>query len=651
LAERIGVYVCECGPNISDALDLDAVVNSAQGLENVVLVRRFRLLCSEEGQELIEKDIKDENLTRVVVAACSPKEHELTFKKHLERAGLNPFLLQIANIREQCAWVIKDKALATEKAKVMIRAAVERVIYHEALEIKEIECQPDTLVVGAGVAGLSAALALAQKNRKVYLVEKLPSIGGKVARYEEVFPNLECASCMLDPILDDVLHHENIEVLTYSEIQEVLGFYGNFVVKVKKKARFVDLKSCIGCGACFEVCPIKVRNEYNEGLDERKAIYIPYAGSLPNMAVIDKESCLHLQGKECDACQKACPFGCINYDETDESRELEVGAIVLATGFDIFDPKKAPQYGYGKVENVFTALEFERLLSSTGPTGGKILLKNGQPPGSITLVHCVGSRTNKFNEHCSGICCMYSLKFAHMAKQKLPDVSITEVYSDFCLPGKEAQTFLNKLVEEKVIEFLRMKNPGSIDIVGKKRQISIKYTDVGGKSKTVKSDMVVLAPAIEGSRDAQTLAEVLDISQDKCRFFVEEHTKLAPVSTVIEGIFIAGCAQGPKDIQSSVAQGQAAAGRVLSRLIPGEKLVLEAMTAVVDEDICSGCKACIVLCPYKAITYDEEAKQVKVNEVLCRGCGVCVAACPSGALKARHFADKQVFAEIRGLLG
>jgi len=648
-AEKIGVYVCECGPNIKDAIDVHEVVKFVQGLEGVVLAKPFRLLCSEEGKELIGKDIKEHNLTRVVIAACSPKEHEVTFKEALRAAGLNPFLLQIANIREQCAWVIKDKDLATEKAKAIINAAVSRVILHEPLEIEEIECQPDALVVGAGIAGISAALTVAQKNRKVYLVEKLPSIGGKIARYDDVFPTLECASCILDPKVDEVLHNEHIELLTFSEVQEVVGFYGNFIAKVIKKPRFVDIETCLGCGACFEVCPVKVRNEYNEGLDERKAIYIPFAGAMPNIAVIDKEHCLRFRGEECNACEEACPFGSINYEDIDQVQELKVGAIVLATGFDIFDPRKAPQYGYGKIENVYTSLEFERLLSSTGPTGGKILLKDGQPPKKIALVHCVGSKTREFNEYCSAVCCTYLIKFAHQAMRKLPGVSIAVLRSDLCLPGKESQVFFNQVSRESEIEFLHMKNPDSIEIIEEDGKVLIKYTDIGGRSDKVGSDMVVLAPAIEGARDARDVAKVFDISQGDGGFFVEENAQVAPVSTASEGIFIAGCAQGPKDIQGSVAQGQAAAGTILSRLIPGEKLALEAMAAEVDQDLCSGCKICISLCPYKAINRQDMQTHVAVNKLLCRGCGVCAAACPSNAIKANYFTDMQLSAEIKVL--
>lgn len=631
-------------------MDLDEVVKFVQGLENVVLTKTFGLLCAEQGQELIGRDIEEHDLSRVVIAACSPKEHENTFRQCLEKAGLNPFLLQIANIREQCAWVVKDKTLATDKAKAIIHAAVRRVAYHEPLEIKEIECQPDALVVGAGIAGISAALTLAQKNRKVYLVEKLPCIGGKVARFEDVFPNLECASCILDPIMDEVLHNEHIEVLTWSEVQEVLGFYGNFLVKVNKKARFVDTETCIGCGACVETCPVKVTNEYNEGLDERRAIYIPYAGALPNVAVIDETHCLRWQGQACNACQEACPFGSIIYEETDQVRQLRVGAIVLATGFDLFDPTRAPQYGYGKSDNVYTSLEFERLVNSTGPTEGKILLRNGRVPEKIALVHCVGSRTSQFHEHCSAVCCMYLLKFAHQVNGKLPGASITGFYSDLCLPGKEAQGFFNRISREANIELMHMKDPDSIEITQDAEKTMIRFTDIQGRSHGVAADMVVLAPAMEGARDAETMAKLFDISQGKGGFFAEESTTLAPVSTAMEGIFIAGCAQGPKDIQSSVAQGQAAAGRILSRLVPGEKLALEPVTADVTEDLCCGCKLCVGLCSYKAITCDDLKNNVAINKVLCRGCGVCAAACPSGAIQASHFTDVELCEEIRGLL-
>ncbi len=647
--ERIGVYVCECGPNIKEVVDVEAVAKFAQSLDNVVFAKSFGLLCSQEGQALIAKEIRENKLTRLVIAACSPKEHEITFQNVLKDAGLNPFLVQIANIREQCAWVTKDKAVATDKARSLIKAAVERVIYHEPLQVKEIECRPDVLVVGAGIAGISAALTLSQKNRNVYVVEKLPCIGGKAARYEDLYPSLECAACVLDPLLDQALHDENIKFLTLSEIHEVLGYYGNFTVKVKRKARFVDPETCLGCELCFEVCPVKVNNQFNERLNDRKAIYIPYPGALPNIAIIDRRQCLRLQGKDCSACQEACPFGCIDYEENDRIEELKVGAIVLATGFDLFDPAQAPQYGYGRIENIYTGLEFERLLNSNGPTGGEIVLKSGLRPQKVAIVHCVGSRTSRFNEHCSGICCLYSLKFAHQIRKKLPQAAISMLYSDLCLPGKTAQVFFNMVAQEGKIEFHRLKAPDTIQIDTDNQKALIQYTDVFGESATITADMVILATAIEGAIDAGDLAAMLDIPLEPDRFFAAENPLLASVSTLREGVFIAGCAQGPMDIQSAAEQGQAAAGKILSKLIPGEKLEIEAVTAQIDNDLCSACKVCVDLCVYRAISSDDSTKKVLINEILCRGCGVCAAVCPSGAITAKHFSNAQISAEIKGL--
>ncbi|MGB9716022.1 MAG: 4Fe-4S binding protein [Thermodesulfovibrionales bacterium] len=674
MERRIGVFICECGPNIKDAIDINEIERFIRSLDNVVLTRTFNLFCSEDGRKIIKEDIKKHHLTHIVIAGCSPKEHEITFRKVLTESGINPFLLQIANIREQCAWVIKDKTLATQKAKAIINSAIRRVRFHEPLEIKEIKCNPDVLVVGAGIAGISSALTLSQKNRKVYLVERLPYIGGKLTKYEKVFPDIECTSCMLDPLLDRVLHNENIELLTLSEVREVLGYYGNFSVKVRSKARFVDEKTCIGCGACSEVCPVNVINEHNEGLDFRKAIYIPYAGALPHIALIDEGHCLHLQGKECSACQDACPFGSINFEDTDQDREFNVGSIVIATGFEMFNPERVIQYGYGRIEDVYTSIEFERLLNSDGPTGGKILLKKGKPPQRIAIIHCVGSRNRKYHEYCSGICCMYSLKFSYQIKEQLPDTSITEFYSDLCLPKKESQKFFNKVAEKKGITFIQLKDLDSIKVVKKKGRIFIQYKDNKGMKRESPFDLVVLSVAIEPNKDAKEVAKIFGISQDENGFFIEEQRHLSPVSTSTGGIFVAGCARSPMDIQSAVADGQASAGNILSRLIPGERLGLEPMVAEVDEDLCSGCKTCISLCPYKAITYKtplispltkggergvesptKEGKKkvlplIKINELLCRGCGLCVASCPSGAIKARHFTDEQIMEEIRGLL-
>ncbi|OGP61931.1 MAG: hypothetical protein A2V65_07055 [Deltaproteobacteria bacterium RBG_13_49_15] len=646
MPERIGVYLCECGPNIAEAVDLGRVAVFARGLPNVVRVAPFGLLCAQTGKDFLKHEIREHRLTRVVIAACSPKENEHTFRQVLIDSGVNPFLMQMANIREQCSWVIKDKRAATEQAKQLIHAAASRVIHNQPLETREIECSPDVLVLGAGIAGISAALTLAQKNRKVYLVETSPCIGGKAARHEDLFPSLECASCVLSPKFDELLHNDQIELLTLTDVKEVLGYFGNFTVTVNRKPRFVDAASCIGCNLCIDVCPVKTRNEYNERLDERHAVYIPYPGALPNLAVIDSQHCLRFNGTECTACRDACPFNCIHYDDEDRIQELRVGAIVLATGFDLFDLKKAPRYGYGKAKNIYTSLEFERLLNSSGPTEGKILLKSGRFPDTIAFVHCAGSRTKKFHEHCSAICCTYLLKFIHQVRKKLPGTQIAVFHSDFCLPGMEAQILYNRLHSDEHVRFLRLKEPDTITIDETEDILSICCLDPGGAQHVLTCDMAVLAPAMEAAQGADHTAKICDMLQDKAGFFSKAHVMTAPSSTTREGIYAAGCAQGPTDVMHSVAQGESAAGKIISGLVPGKRLVLEAATAHVDKEACSGCTICISGCIYKAITYDPAEKCVSVNDVICKGCGACAATCPSGAISARHFSDGALSAEI-----
>lgn len=675
MRSRIGVYICSCGTNISENLDIDQLVRFSSGLENVAYVKTHALLCSEDGKSHISDDIIKEKPDRIVIVACTPKEHEKTFRNVLRKAGINPYLFQMVNVREQVAWVTADKQTATEKAKAYIRAAVRRVALHEPLEKKEIECNPDVLVIGAGPAGMEAALTLAKAGRKVFLVEKNSFIGGRVARYEEVFPKLECASCMLEPKMDEMLHHENIELLTHSEVREVLGFLGNFVARIQKKAGFVDREKCLGCGACYEQCPVTVRNEFDYNLSDRKAIYVPYTGALPNVPVIDTKNCLRFGGsgsstyreayelglitleeyemfrnQDCSKCRDACSFDAINYEDTDEIVERSIGGIVVATGFDLFDPSVLSQFGYGSIPEVYTSLEFERILAQTGPTGGKLLMANQKEPRSVAIIHCVGSRDRNNKEYCSSVCCLYALKYAHMIEKHAPEVKVYDIYADWCVPGKDNQEFLDAIAGWKNLHFIHTKLPMNIAIQQTDSTIALSCVEVAGKKQEFSADMVVLCPAMIPAKEASSLSDILLISRGKDGFFTEGHTKLAPVSTNIEGIFIAGCAQGPKDIQSSVAQASAAAGQLLSLLVPGRKLELDVITAEIDEKACAECRICIGLCPYKAIVLDHEKKVAVVNTVLCKGCGTCVAACPSGSAKSRHFTTQQIFAEIEEVL-
>jgi heterodisulfide reductase subunit A2 len=641
---KTGVFICDCGNNISEVIDTRALSEFARSIPGVVEIKIHRLWCSEEGREELKRTIKEKDISRVIIAACSPKQHELTFQKVLHHAGLNPYLLQIVNIREQIAWVTKDKAAATQKAIIQLGAAIKRVQLHVPLERSQIECKTDFLVIGAGVSGMTAALALAQqKDRKVYLVEKEAWIGGKITAYEEIFPNMECAPCMLEPAMDSVMHHERIALLTNSTIENITGFFGNFNVQIKKKARGIDADKCIGCGACFEACPVNVQNKFNGNLSIRHAVYTPFAGALPNLPVIDAQNCLRSKGQDCRKCQEACSFGAVDYEEQDQFLTVEVGAIVTATGFELLDKTTLKNIAADHPD-IIDAFQFERLMSSTGPTEGKILTASAIRPRSIAFVHCAGGRDKNYREYCSGVCCAYSLKLAYLAKKKLGDVKIYEIYSDWCLPGQEYISFC-KQVFDTGTEYIRVNNPNELAIYSQGNDLAIRNGD-----RTFTVDMCVLASAMVPSPDSAKLAALLGIPADAYGFYSAEHGKLAPASTNLRGIYIAGCCSGPKDITQSVLQAQAAAAMALSLIVPGEKLELEVFTSSVDEKLCGGCHSCISVCPFQAIKFDRERKVAVINEVLCLGCGVCAAVCPAGAIKSKHFTDEEICGEIEGLL-
>ena len=414
----------------------------------------------------------------------------------------------------------------------------------------------DVLVIGAGIAGIEASLLLSKADRKVHLIEKTSYTGGTIIKFEEVFSNMECSTCMVSPRQQELLQDKNINLLTLAEVEDVKGSFGNFTVKIRKKARYVDMENCIGCNACFEPCPVSLKNEFEEELSERKAIYVPCAGALPNVPMIDTGHCLRFKGKDCKACQEACMFEAIDFKQKDEQLELKVGGIIAATGFKIFDPEQVPQYGYGKFDDVYTAVEFERLYASNGPTEGNIVLKNGKAPKSAAIIHCVG-RDKK--GYCSAVCCMYSLKFNHYLKSKIPEIKISELYTDLCIPGKSHQKFYEKM-KETGIDLIRFQEV-KIDKQGKEKTIT--YNN-GNKKDSFQADMVILASAIESKDDASDLAKILGISLDEYGFFKEEHSDVSSVTTSKPGVFIVGCAQGPKNIQDSVSQASAAVGKILS---------------------------------------------------------------------------------------
>ena len=650
MAEKIGVYVCHCGSNIAQMVDCKNVVDYAATLPNVTVAREYQYMCSDPGQELIKKDIKELGLTRVVVASCSPLMHELTFRRTVEEGGLNQFLFQMANIREQCSWISEKREMATERAKAIVGAAVKRVAFQEPLEVKKVPVNPNVLIVGGGITGIEAALQIADSGKKVYLVEKEPTIGGYMARFDKTFPTLDCAACILTPKMVNVAQHPNIELLSYSDVTGFSGYVGNFTARIRRRPRYVEEEKCNGCGLCTEKCPISVPSEFECGLGKRKAIYRPFPQAVPNIPVIDREHCLFFTKGICKVCVKFCPRGAINFDQKEEFVDLEVGAAILATGFDLFDASKVKQYGYGRLPNVITSLEFERFSHASGPTGGKILLKNGQTPASIAILHCIGSRDTNFNEYCSRVCCMYSMKMAHLAHEKT-EGKVYEFYIDIRAFGKGYEEFYKRLLNEDTV-FIRGKAAEVTDVAQtpaeKGKLIVVAEDTLLGIVRRTPVDMVVLSVGLEPRKDAADLARIFSISRSKDGFFLERHPKLAPVSTASDGIFIAGSCQSPKDIPDSVAQGAAAAANALS-LIDRKEVTLEPTVAVIDEESCSGCKICIGLCPYNAITFDETKKVSKVNDALCKGCGVCVAACPSGAIEQRNFTDDQLLAEVESV--
>ncbi|MDD5225107.1 MAG: CoB--CoM heterodisulfide reductase iron-sulfur subunit A family protein [bacterium] len=647
---RIGIFLCECGPNISEVIDLNSLQSFAAALPGVVMVEKYPLYCSPDGQEKVVQGIRDNRLERVVFAGCSPREHEETFRRVLTRAGLNPYLLQIVNLREQCAWVASDPARTGVKARALLRAAVRRVEFHLPLEQKEIPAVPDVLVLGAGVAGLQTARLLAAKGRKVTLVEKQPSIGGKVVLFEEVFPGLECASCLLEPWMDEVLHRENLEVMTLSTLEEVKGSLGNFIVKIKKQPRFIDETKCLGCAACYDPCTVEVPNEYEGGKSRRKAVFVPYVGSLPNIPSIDRKNCLHFRGQECNLCREVCPFGAIDFSQKEEIVERRVGAIVLATGYSLWDCRKMPELGYGR-EDILTGFDLERLNSATGPTGGQIRCADGRAPGSVVFILCVGSRDPEHRSYCSKVCCLYSLKQIHSLLKKLPEATIHVVFRDWCLPGKSGQELRDGFNNEKRVVWHRLEGMKGIRVEGGNRQIKVAWPGPDRTGSVVPADLVILAPALEPPAGLPELARMLNLKLKPDGYMQEESEKLAPGATTLKGVYLAGCVQGPKDMQESAQQGAAAAGLIFSGLIPGERLRLEPASALVAEERCGGCRLCISLCPYRALSFSPEKGVTVVDEALCQGCGVCAATCPSGAAEARQFTSRQIAAELEELAG
>ena len=645
---RIGVFVCHCGLNIAKTIRVSELAQFASTLPDVVVAKDYKFMCSTPGQEMIANEIKEQKLDRVIVAACSPLMHEQTFRKVIENAGLNKYLVTIVNIREQVSWVTHDIEEGTSKAKAVLNGAVYRARLLAPLTSRVIDVSPDVMVIGGGIAGIQAALELANTGKKVYLVEKNSTIGGHMAQFDKTFPTLDCSACILTPKMDAVLQHKNITMMTYCEVTEVKGYVGNFDITIKQKARYVDHSKCNACLACTEKCPGKGVSEWDEGLVKRKAIYIPFPQAVPQKPVIDRKSCTYFIKGKCKLCQKVCEQKAIDYEQQDTFTTVKVGAVIVSTGYDLMNTKPLVQYGYGKYPGVYSALEVERLFNSAGPTGGKVTLRDGKEPQAIAIMHCIGSRDKNNYEHCSRVCCMYSLKFSHLFKEKT-SADVYQFYIDMRAAGKGYEEFYNRIIEEDV-KFIRGKGARVVESADEPGRLIVEAEDtITGKFIKLPVDMVVLSPAMIPRADSKDVARLFNLSTDKYGFFMERHPKLAPLSTMSEGVFIAGVCQSPKDIPDTVAQANGAAAEALT-IVVKDKMELEATTAMVNPASCCACQNCVRVCPYGAPFFNEQKGVSEINEALCKGCGLCASVCPASAIIARHFTNDQVLAEIEGLM-
>ncbi|OPL19372.1 MAG: disulfide reductase [Candidatus Aegiribacteria sp. MLS_C] len=648
--KRIGVFVCHCGINIADTVDVKRVAEEASRMPGVVFARDYIYMCSDPGQALVRETISQEKLDGVIIAACSPSLHESTFRAAAQEVGLNPWQVEIANIREQCSWVHTDRKKATDKAIRIVSTMVEKTLLNESLSPIPVRITKRALVIGGGIAGIQAALDIADSGHEVILVEKDSSIGGHMAQLSETFPTLDCSQCILTPKMVAAGKHRNIRLMTYSEVEEVSGYVGNFNVRIRRKAPFVDWSVCTGCGLCMEKCPAKVPSEFDRGLSTHGAIYVPFPQAVPNKPVIDRDSCIYFRTGKCRLCEKVCEIGAIRFEQEDEIIEEEVGAIVAAPGYDTLPVTELKEYGSGEVPDVIDGLAFERLLSASGPTGGEVRRpSDGKVPKEVVFVQCAGSRDpERYKPYCSKICCMYTTKHALLYKHRVHDGQPYIFYIDIRTGGKGYEEFYHRAEQEEGIIYLR----GKVAKIFQDGDKTVVWgTDtLSGRNVEIEADLVVLATAVVSRDSTGELVKKLRIQTGPNGFLSEAHPKLRPVESINSGFFIAGAAQGPKDIPETVAQASGAACKVIS-LFSRDHLEQDPAIAWVDEELCGGCRICVSVCPYDAREFDEERGIATVNEALCEGCGSCVAACACGATQQRNLSDSQIRRMVTASLG
>ncbi|MBP1665216.1 MAG: dehydrogenase subunit [Bacteroidetes bacterium] len=662
---KIGVFVCHCGENISATVDCAKVAETAGKYDGVTFSVDYKYMCSDPGQTIIKNAIKEKGLTGVVVASCSPRMHEPTFRKACAEAGLNPYMCEMANLREHCSWVHEKNDSTTEKAIDLVRILVEKIKYNQSLDAIKVPVTKTALVIGGGIAGIQASLDIANTGHQVILIEKDPSIGGHMSQLSETFPTLDCSQCILTPRMVEVAQHPNITLYTYAELESLEGFIGNFKARIRKKSKSIDEKLCTGCGLCTTKCPNKkIPSEFNEGLGTRTAIYVPFPQAVPNKPVIDRIHCTYYTKGKCRICEKVCPTQAIRFDQEDQIVEAEIGAIVIATGFTVKQPDFFPEYGYGKYPDVITGFQFERLASASGPTLGEIRrISDGKTPEKIVFVACAGSRDQaKGIPYCSKICCMYIAKHAMLYQHKVHNGKSFVFYMDIRAGGKMYEEFVRRAIEDDGVNYIR----GRISrIYEKNGKLIVNGADtlLNAMPVEIEADMVVLATAGVANEGAEELAQKLHVSYDSYHFFAEAHPKLKPVETNTAGIFLAGACQAPRDIPESVAMASGAAAKVAA-LFSQDELTREPLIAFVNRQpapvysSCVGCFLCVSACPYQAIEKEEIKNRAgdviksvaKVNPGLCQGCGTCVAFCRTKSIDIQGYTHQQVYSEVMALL-
>lgn len=655
---RIGVFICHCGTNIAGVVDVERVAKAMESEPNVVYSTDYKYMCSEPGQAMVKEKIEEYNLDRIVIASCTPRMHENTFRKMLSGTKINPYMLEIANIREQCSWVHTDREKATQKAIALTRMAVAKVGRNKPLHTTTIPIHKKALVIGGGIAGIQCALDIADAGYQVTLMDREPSIGGRMVMLDKTFPTLDCSACISTPKMVEVSAHPNITLKTSCELEDVSGYVGNFEVTIKQKARYVNHDICTGCGLCETKCPTKVISEFNQGMSERRAIYKSFAQAVPAKPVIDADHCKKLIDGKCGVCQIVCPLKAINFEDTDTTFTETYGAIVVATGYQLIQWQDLyPEYGGGRFKDVISGLQFERLVNASGPTEGHILRpSDGTEPKDVVIVKCVGSRDpKKGKSYCSRACCMYGAKHAHQILEKIPGSNVYIFYMDVRTPGKGYEEFYDRTRNDGA-HYIR----GRVSKIYKERgRLICKGEDsLLGKQVTVEADMVILETAMVPADGVREIGKKLGIAIDGDGWVTEAHPKLRPVETQTGGVFLCGTCQGPKDIPDTVAQASAAAVKVCG-LFSKDEMETSPMTSKSDQSKCCGCGHCVAMCPYKAISLKEiedriDGKKVRrivadVNSGLCQGCGCCAAACRTGAIDLQGYTNDQILREVDAL--